>query len=71
MADNAPASTATTLTGGTHGTKILGALATASGVISGIDPSLLPPSWLPYFTSVLGLLTLARGFINTKNAPSV
>jgi hypothetical protein len=59
--------TATTLTGGSHGTKVLGTLATASAVISGIDPTLLPPSWLPYFGTVLGLLTLARGFVNTKN----
>lgn len=60
--------TATTLTGGTHGTKLLGTLATASAVISGIDPSVLPPSWLPYFTGALGLMTLLRGFVNTKNA---
>jgi hypothetical protein len=58
---------ATTLTGGQHGTKVLGTLATATAVISGIDPTLLPPSWLPYFGGVLGLLTLVRGFVNTKN----
>jgi hypothetical protein len=59
--------TATNLTGGSHGTKVIGAIATATSVISGIDPALLPPSWLPYFGGVLGLLTLVRGFVNTKN----
>lgn len=64
-------STATTLTGGQHGTKVAGALTAASSILSGIDPTVLPPSWLPYIGAVLGLLTLARGFINTKNqAPS-
>lgn len=57
----------TTATGGTHGTKVLGALATASAVISRIDPTVLPPSWIPYVGGFLGLMTLVRGFINTKN----
>lgn len=58
----------TTLTGGQHGTKWLGVIAVASSVLSGLDPSTLPPQWLPYIGTGLGLLTLARGFINTKNA---
>lgn len=58
---------ATTATGGKHGTKWLGALTTASAIIAGIDPTVLPPSWLPYIGTGLGLITLARGFINTKN----
>lgn len=62
--------TATTITGGTHGTKVLGAIGTATAILSGIDPSVVPPSWLPYMGTVLGLLTLARGFINTKNSRS-
>lgn len=60
--------TATTLTGGKHGTKIAGGLIIASSVLSSIDPSTLPPAWLPYFTGFLGALAFARGFINTKNA---
>jgi hypothetical protein len=60
--------TATTLTGGQHGTKVLGALTTASAILAGIDPSVLPPQWLPYIGTAMGLLTLARGFINTKNS---
>lgn len=58
---------ATTATGGKHGTKWLGILTAASAVISGIDPTVLPPTWLPYIGTGLGLITLARGFINTKN----
>lgn len=58
---------ATTATGGKHGTKWLGILTAASAVIAGIDPSVLPPQWLPYIGTGLGLITLARGFINTKN----
>ena len=58
---------ATTATGGKHGTKLAGALIVASSVISGIDPSTLPPSALPWFTGILGALALVRGFINTRN----
>lgn len=59
---------ATTATGGKHGTKWLAGLTIASSIISGIDPSTLPPQWLPYIGTGLGLITLARGFINTRNA---
>lgn len=62
---------ATALTGGKHGTKWIGGLMTASAVISGIDPSILPPSWLPYFVGFAGLLTLARGAVNTANQQPV
>lgn len=57
----------TTLTGGTHGTKWLAGLTIASSILSGLDPSTLPPQWLPYIGTGLGLITLARGFINSKN----
>jgi hypothetical protein len=60
---------ATTLTGGKHGTKWIGGLLTASAVLSGVDPSLLPPSWLPYFMGLAGLLTVVRGAVNTANQP--
>jgi hypothetical protein len=60
--------TATNLTGGKHGTKLAGTLIVASSVLSGIDPTMLPPSWLPWFTGFLGALTVARGVINTQNA---
>lgn len=59
--------TAVTLTGGKHGTKVVGILTAASSVLAGIDPTVLPPSWLPYIGTLLGVLTLARGFINTKS----
>ncbi len=59
---------ATVATGGKHGTKWLGALTAASAVIAGIDPAVLPPAWLPYIGTGLGLITLVRGFINTKNS---
>lgn len=59
---------ASNLTGGTHGTKWVGLLTMASSILAGIDPSVLPPSWLPYIGTGLGLVTLARGFINTKNS---
>lgn len=58
---------ATTLTGGKHGTKWIGGLAVASAVVSGIDPSALPPSWLPWFTGVAGILMMVRGAVNTQN----
>jgi len=57
-----------TLTGGKHGTKWIGALTIASAILSGIDPSTLPPSWLPWITGVAGAVTLARGAINSQNA---
>lgn len=60
---------ATTLTGGKHGTKWIGGLLTASAVLSGVDPSVLPPSWLPYFMGLAGLLTVVRGAVNTANQP--
>jgi hypothetical protein len=60
--------TATILTGGQHGTKWAGILTIASSILSGIDPSTLPPSWLPYIGAVLGAITFARGFVNTANA---
>lgn len=59
---------ATTLTGGQHGTKWAGALTLASSIVAGIDPSTLPPQWLPYIGTVFGAITLARGFINSRNA---
>jgi hypothetical protein len=58
---------ATTATLGKHGTKWLGAIGLATSMISGIDPSTVPPTWLPYIGGALSLLTVARGFINTKN----
>lgn len=59
--------TATNLTGGKHGTKLIGGLMTLSGILSGVDPAVLPPSWLPYFMGIAGLLTVVRGAINTSN----
>jgi hypothetical protein len=59
--------TATTLTGGKHGTKLIGGLTIASAVLSSIDPGTLPPSWLPWVTGVSGLLMLVRGAVNTQN----
>lgn len=58
---------ATVATGGKHGTKWIGGLTTAAAVISGIDPSVLPPSWLPWFMGAAGILTVLRGTVNTKN----
>jgi hypothetical protein len=60
--------TATTLTGGQHGTKWIGGLTIASAIISSLDPNMLPPSWLPWVSGALGAITLARGVINTQNA---
>ena len=60
--------TATILPGGQHGTKWVGTLTLASSILAGIDPATLPPSWLPYIGTAFGAITLARGFINTRNA---
>lgn len=59
--------TATTLTGGQHGTKLAGALIIATNILSSVDPNVLPPQWATYIGTALGLLTLARGFVNSKN----
>jgi hypothetical protein len=59
---------ATTLTGGKHGTKWIGGITIASAVLSSVDPTTLPPSWLPWVTGVAGLLTIVRGMVNTANA---
>jgi hypothetical protein len=59
--------TATVLTGGKHGTKIIGGILTAAGVISGLNPSLLPPSWLPWWAAIGGVAALVRGIVNTQN----
>lgn len=61
--------TATKLTGGKHGTKVIGGLTVATAVLSSIDPSTLPPSWLPWVTGLAGLLTMVRGAVNTANTP--
>jgi hypothetical protein len=58
----------TTLTGGKNGTKWIGGITVASAVLSGIDPSTLPPSWLPWFTGIAGVLMLVRGTVNSANA---
>jgi len=60
---------AVTLTGGKHGTKWIGALTTATAIISGLDPTLLPPSWLPYVAGVAGVLTVIRGVVNSARTP--
>lgn len=60
--------TAVTLTGGKHGTKWIGGLLTAFGALSSIDPSMLPPSWLPYIALAGGLATVVRGAVNTANS---
>jgi hypothetical protein len=59
--------TPTTLTGGKHGTKWIAGIGMATAVLSGVDPNVLPPSWLPYFMGAMSLLTLARGVVNTAN----
>lgn len=56
---------ATIATGGKNGTKWIGTAMTVLGALS--VPGAVPPSWTPYILGLGGLLTLARGFINTKN----
>lgn len=57
----------TTATGGKHGSKYIGAIMAALGVVSSLDPSTLPPSAMPYVAAAGGLLFILRGFINTRN----
>jgi hypothetical protein len=59
--------TATNLTGGSHGTKIIGVLMTVLGTVAGVNPAAVPPSWVPYILGAGGLLTVLRGVINTRN----
>ena len=58
---------ATTLTGGKHGTKIIGMAGMVLTAVSAIDPALLPPAATPYILGAGFLLTLLRGFVNTQN----
>lgn len=53
------------------GTKILG---TAAAIVAGIVviPDLIPLAQLPYWKAanvVLGVLTIQRGYTNTRNTP--
>lgn len=56
---------ATLATGGQHGTKLIGTAMAVLGALS--VPGAVPTSWLPWITGLGGLLTLARGFVNSKN----
>ena len=59
--------TATTLTGGSHGTKIIGAIMAGLGFVAGLNPAVVPPQWAPYILAAGGLLTVLRGVVNTSN----
>jgi len=59
--------TATNLTGGSHGTKVIGALMTILGTVAGLNPAVVPPQYAPYILVAGGLLTALRGVINTSN----
>lgn len=56
-----------------HGTKILGALGTLTGIFAGADPAavtgLLGDRGPGIVMSVLSLLTILRGFTNSANTP--
>lgn len=58
-----------------HGTKILGGLTTALGVLGTVDPTVLAgalgPKGMSYVTAVAGILTVLRGVQNTnaQNTP--
>lgn len=58
---------ATMLTGGKHGTKIIGMAGAVLTAVSALDPALLPPAAMPYIVGAGFLLTLLRGFVNTQN----
>lgn len=53
-----------------HGTKLIGGLTTAVGVVGSLDPtvlqSLIGANGMSYFTALAGILTILRGFQNTK-----
>jgi hypothetical protein len=53
-----------------HGTKLLGGLTTVIGAIGSIDPAVLQSIFgtngMAYFTTFAGILTVLRGFQNTK-----
>jgi hypothetical protein len=53
-----------------HGTKLLGGLTTAVGVLGSVDPAILQSivgaNGMSYFTAFAGILTILRGFQNTK-----
>ena len=58
---------ATTLTGGKHGTKVIGMVGALLTAVSAIDPTLVPPAAMPYIAGAGFLLTILRGFVNTQN----
>lgn len=53
-----------------HGTKLLGGLTAAVGAVGSIDPGILQSMFgngaMAYFTTLAGILTILRGFQNTK-----
>lgn len=53
-----------------HGTKLLGVLTTVVGAVGSIDPAMLQSIFgnngIAYFTTLAGILTVLRGFQNTK-----
>lgn len=54
-----------------HGTKLLGGLTTAVGVLGTVDPAVLNDALgqkgVSYLAGIAGILTILRGFQNTAN----
>lgn len=50
-----------------HGTKALGTATAVVGVLGGVNPAVVPPSWAPWIMALAGLATIGRGFQNTAN----
>ncbi len=56
-----------------HGTKLIGSLTAAVGVLGAMDPAVITglfgQNGMSYVATVAGILTILRGFQNTKAAP--
>lgn len=56
-----------------HGTKVIGGLTTLVGLLGAVDPAVLQATigdkGMSYVVGVAGILTILRGFQNSKNQP--
>ena len=52
-----------------HGPKLVNGVSVAAGVLSGVDPAALPPSWLPWVMAVNAALNIAHNVQHNAVAP--
>lgn len=56
----------------THAPKITNGITVATGILSSADPSLFPPSWLPYVMGLNAILNIAHNVQhNAQTTPAL